>query len=191
MFLTATIKRDKSGPVLQKPVLDFWLFVPKFSFNLLKIFDCFWLIHLSKTSDESIVQMGIACSAGRDILLSPRRETICLLQKNEPLFQWLVRPRQEIHKLFELCSRLEPSNKNLTNVFPSTLLTVFFVVKPKHLEILDIVQGVYSELFDSFKNQRYRKLVVVCFWPFISSDLSLKRNCWYCYCCSTSWIEYY
>ena len=39
---------------------------------LLIIFGCFWRNHLSKICDESIVWVGILCSAARYILPSPR-----------------------------------------------------------------------------------------------------------------------
>ena len=39
---------------------------------LLIIFGCFWRIHLSKTCDESMVRVGILCSAAGYILPSPR-----------------------------------------------------------------------------------------------------------------------
>ena len=39
---------------------------------LLIIFDCFWRIHLSKTSDESTVWVGFLCSAAGYILPSAR-----------------------------------------------------------------------------------------------------------------------
>ena len=39
---------------------------------LLIFFGCFWRIHLSKFSDESIVCVGILCSAAGYNLISPR-----------------------------------------------------------------------------------------------------------------------
>ena len=35
------------------------------------IFGCFWIIHLSKTCDESTVCVGVLCSAAGYILASP------------------------------------------------------------------------------------------------------------------------
>ena len=42
-----------------------------FVFFLLFLFGCFWRIHLSKTCDESIVCVGILCSAAGYVLISP------------------------------------------------------------------------------------------------------------------------
>ena len=55
---------------------------------LLIIFGCFWRIHLSKSCDESIVWVGILCSAVGYILPSPRLWASSFPQKIASFYHW-------------------------------------------------------------------------------------------------------
>ena len=63
----------KSWACLRQPCSrSLIVFLSQLFVILLIIFGCFWRIHLSKACDESIVWVGILCSAAGYILRSPR-----------------------------------------------------------------------------------------------------------------------
>ena len=72
VFLTTTIKQLKFRFVWDNPVPDFWLSSSQLFVILLIIFGCFWKIHLSKTGEESTVDIGRLCSAAGYLLPSLR-----------------------------------------------------------------------------------------------------------------------
>ena len=76
--------------------ISLFVFLSELFVIFLIIFGCFWKIHLSKTSDASIVWVGTLCSAAGYILPSPSLRTSQFLQTIASLYRSSIRPRKEV-----------------------------------------------------------------------------------------------
>ena len=154
---------------------------------LLIIFGCFWINHLSKTSDEPTVCVGILCSAAGYNLPSPRFWTSQFPQKPSLHFiGWSFR-NWKIAAYLQLAKNWNISTKVWQN---SLFLSTFTnsercYAKGNWKSRVCALSKLWIYWF--VKKQRYKSSANV--WRLLWKDFQLKGLCWHCHCWETSASE--
>ena len=190
LCLTTTIKREKRGPVWDKPVLDLQL--------------CFcpillWFCWLSLVAfGEFIFQKFVTNPPFGWEFCVVQHDTFILTKTTNKL---ISTKKSRLHTIGrsirggKVTTFLQLAQKgNLsTRIWQNSLFIqhsqTHYVVMQKEIEILEFVQGVDLEFLDLFEKQRYKIPVIV--WRLMWRNLQFRSICRYCYCWQISWIEYY